>query len=200
MRPCCQSSMSNPLEMSEEAISKYARTRGFHPHTLERWLSWERPDGDALLGLARHLKLGENHVRDFLDWLEEIALRDTLPIHEILQGDSIANIQTDPRLSRNDQLKRIKEQVRRLRFPRLSRLEDAIEGKIRELRLHPRIKLSIPPGLEGGSLRVEFSASSMGELNSLVDQLGIAAKSETMVEIFALLRGGYENEAERAAR
>jgi len=185
--------------MSEAAIREYARTKGFHPHTLERWLSWRRPDGDALLGLAGDLKLGENHLRDFLDCLEEIALRDTRPIHEILQSDSITRIQTDPRLGRNDRLKRIKEQVRRLRFPRLSRLEDAIEAKIRELRLHPRIKLSTPPGLEGGTLRVELSASSKEELNSLVEKLGDAAKSEPIVEIFALLRGGHENEAERAA-
>jgi len=186
--------------MSEDAIREYARTKGFHPYTLERWLSWKRPDGDALLGLACHLKLGENHIRDFLDWLEEIELRDKSPIHQLLQGDSIANIQSDPRLGRADRLKRIKEQVRRLRFPRLSQLEDAIEGKVRELRLHPRIRLSVPPGLEGGTLRVEFSASNHDELNSLIGKLGDAGKSQSMAEIFALLRGEHDNQTEGAAR
>ena len=184
--------------MSEEAIREYARAKGFHPHTIERWLSWKRPDGDALLELTCTLKLGENHVRDLLDWLEEIGLRDGLSIHEILQKDSITNIQSDPRLGRGDRLKRVKEQVRRLRFPRLSRLEDAIQTRIRELRLHPRIKLSVPPGLEGASLRVEFSASGHDELNSLVVKLGDAAKSKPMTEIFALLRGEHGKEENRA--
>ena len=186
--------------MSEEAIRQYASTKGFHPHTLERWLSWKRPDGDAFLGLACNLKLGENHVRDFLDWLEEIELRDMVPIHEILQSDSITTIQSNPRLGRGDRLKRIKEQVRRLRFPRLSRLEDALEAKIRKLRLHSRIELSIPPGLEGGGLRVEISASNHDELNSLIGKLADVAKSEPMAEIFELLRGEPANETERAVR
>jgi hypothetical protein len=186
--------------MSEEAIREYAGSKGFHPQTLERWLSWKRADGDALLGLACTLKLGENHVRDLLDWLEEIGLRDALPIHEILEKDSITNIQSDPRLGRGDRLKRIKERVRRLRFPRLSQLEDAIQTKIRELRLHPRIRLSVPPGLEGGSLRVEFSVSNHDELNSLVGKLGAAAKSQPMAEIFVLLKGEPEKEEPRAAR
>jgi len=186
--------------MSQEAIREYAKAKGFHPHTLERWLSWKRPDGDALLELAGDLKLGENHVRDFLDWLEEIELRDPIAIREILQSDSIANIKSDPRLGRNDRLKRIKEQLRRLRFPRLSQLEDVIEGKIRELRLLPRIKLSPPQALEGGSLRVEFSASNHEELNFFIGKLSDAAKSAAMAEIFALLSGEHETETKGAAR
>ena len=146
-------------------------------------------DGGALLQLASALKLGENHVRDLLDWLEEIALRDGLSVHEILQKDSITETQTDPRLGRGDRLKRVKEQVRRLRYPRLSRLEDMVQAKIRELRLHPHIKVTVPPGLEGGFLRVELNASAGEELSSLVAKLDAAAKSETMAEIFVLLRG-----------
>jgi hypothetical protein len=103
-------------------------------------------------------------------------------------------------LGRGDRLKRVKEQVRRLRFPRLSRLEDAIETKIRELRLYPHIKLSVPPGLEGASLRVEFTAKGRDELNSLVAKLGAAAKSETMAEIFALLTGDLDGEGNNAAK
>jgi hypothetical protein len=150
--------------------------------------------------LASALKLGENHVRDLLDWLEEIGLRDGLPVCEILQNDSITKIQSDPRLGRGDRLKRVKEQVRRLRFPRLSRLEDAVQTKIRQLRLHPHIKLSVPPGLEGASLRVEFNASGYDELNSLVAKLGAAAKSETVAEIFSLLRGELDREEDKAAK
>lgn len=186
--------------MAEAQIREYATTKAFHPRTLERWLSWKTSDGDALLDLARALKLGENHLRDLMDWLEEIALRDSLPICEILHDDSITNIQSDPRLGRGDRLKRIKEQVRRLRFPRLSRLEDAIQSKIRELKLDPRVKLSVPPGLEGGALHVEFSASSGEELRSLIGKLDGAARCSQMAEMFVLLRGEPEKEDDGAAR
>ncbi len=167
---------------------------------MERWLSWKPSDRDALLELAWALKLGENHLRDLMDWLEEIALRDSVSICDILRENSMATIQSDPRLGRGDRLKRIKDRVRRLRFPRLSRLEDAIQSKIRELKLHPQVRLSVAPGLEGGALHVEFNASSGEELSSLIDRLAGAAKSGQIADIFVLLRGESEKEGIEAAR
>ena len=82
-----------------------------------------------------------------MDWLEEISLRDGQSIHAILTSKAIDDSATDPRLGRADRLKRIKEQIRRLRFPRLAETEDSIRAKIQELKLHPEIRMSVPPGL-----------------------------------------------------
>src|SRR5881398_822320 len=98
--------------MSDERIRDYAKEKGFHPQTLARWLHWEPQDRDALCGLAVGLKIGENHLRELMDWLEEIALRDRCGIHQILAQQKIAHIGSDPRLGRADKLKRIKEQIR----------------------------------------------------------------------------------------
>lgn len=135
------------------------------------------------------LKVGENHLRDLMDWLEEIELRDGRAIDAILADRIIAEIETDPRLGRADKLKRIKEQVRRQRFPRLASMEDAIKKHIRELKLQPEIILAAPAGLEGGGLRVEFSASSQQELKRLAAKLMEAADHEAVREAFALLAG-----------
>lgn len=124
-----------------------------------------------------------------MDWLEEIALRDRLSIHAILTSKSIDDIATDPRLGRADRLKRIKEQIRRLRFPRLAETEDAIRGKIQELKVHPEIRVSVPPGLEGGQVRIEFTAASHAELKQLATKLTEAADKANMGEIFDLLAG-----------
>jgi len=124
-----------------------------------------------------------------MDWLEEIALRERVAVHAILASKTIAGIETDPRLGRADRLKRIKEQIRRLRFPRLAETEDAIRAKIQELKLHPEIRLSVAPGLEGGSLRVEFSAASHDDVKGLAERLQDAAENKPMAEIFDLLSG-----------
>jgi hypothetical protein len=175
--------------MSEREIRGYSTAKGFHPQTTERWLSWQAADADALARLAIALKIGENHLRDLMDWLEEIALRDGQPIYAILTGKAIDDSATDPRLGRADRLKRIKEQIRRLRFPRLAATEDAIESKVKELKLQPEIRLIAPPGLEGGQLRIEFSAASHGDLKRLAAKLHQAADQASMAEIFALLAG-----------
>ncbi|HSK30759.1 MAG TPA: hypothetical protein VLA17_12430 [Candidatus Limnocylindria bacterium] len=175
--------------MSDTAICDYAKARGFHAQTLERWLSWQPADRAALADLALALKMGENHLRDIMDWLDEIALRDQARIYEVLNDRAVVDISTDPRLGRADRLKRVKEQIRRVRFPRLAETEDAIRAKIRALKLHPGITLSVPQGLEGGRLQVEFSAAREAELKQLAEQLCAAIEKPVVAEIFALLSG-----------
>jgi len=178
--------------MSEAQIRDYARGKGLHAQTLERWLSWDQADRDALCQLAIRLKIGENHLRDLMDWLEEIALRDQSEIHALLRGKVITEIESDPRFGRADKLKRIKEQVRRVRFPRLAQTEDSIRARIQELKLHPEIKITVPPGLEGGSLRVELSASNREQLKNQVAKLAEAANSDALGEVFGLLAGSRD--------
>jgi hypothetical protein len=175
--------------MTAQRIQEYALSKGFHSQIKERWLSWKANDGAALLEVALSLKAGENHLRDLMDWLEEIALRDGVSIGELLQSKPISDIRTDPRLGRADRLKRIKDQIRRIRFPRLSQIEDSIESKIRQLKLQPEVRLSAPAGLEGGDLQIEFTAGSPAEFRQIVAKLGAAAESESLAEIYVLLKG-----------
>lgn len=169
-------------------------SKGFHAQTVSRWFSWLPADRGALAKLALDLKIGENHLRDLMDWSEEIALRDGVAIAELIAGKALSDIATDPRLGRADKVKRIKETLRRLRFPRLAQTEDQIHGKIRGLKLQPEIRLTVPPGLEGGRLQIEFSAASQQDFRRMVEKLVAAAEATLTGEIFALLGGVGERE------
>jgi len=124
-----------------------------------------------------------------MDWLEEIALRDHVAIREVLRGQAIRNIETDPRLGRADKLKRIKEQVRRVRFPRLAATEDEVRKRIHALGLGSEIKISAAPGLEEGRIDIQFSAASREDFRRLAGKLAGAAEAEEVGEIFELLGG-----------
>ena len=175
--------------MTETEIRQYAQSRGFHWQTLERWLGWSLAARNALFRLAVDLKVGENQLRDFMDWLEEIALREQLMIEDILGSKPVVNCASDPRLGRADKLKRIKEELRRRRFPRLTEAENAIWTRIHELQLPSDIRLKVPPGLEGGKLAVELTASSHDEFKKLVIKLADTVADHRVREIFALLAG-----------
>jgi plasmid stabilization system protein ParE len=177
--------------MSESEIRAYAQGRRFHDQTLARWLGWERTDRDALGELASGLKIGENHLRDMMDWLEDTASRDHAKISQILATKAISDLSTDPRLGRADKVKRIKEHLRRLRFPRLAQTEDEIRTRIQSLKLHPEIRVSVPPGLEGGRLHVEFTATSTTELLTIAGKLRAAAETSLAPEIFDVLAGTH---------
>ena len=175
--------------MSETAIRDYARAKGFHRQTLERWLGWAPADREALEEIAIGLKASENHLREIMDWLEEISLRDRSKICDILSKHEIFSIKTNPRLGRADKLKRIKEQLRRWRLPRLAETEDAIRHNIQALRLPAEIRLSVPPGLEGGRLQAEISAGSLVQFQQLARRLSDAAATNLLAEIFQRLAG-----------
>ena len=175
--------------MLDQSIHDYATEKGFHKQTIERWLRLDAADRQALWDLVKELRMGENHLRDFLDWLEEIALRDGITFSDILKGESVSRILSAPRLGRNDKLKQLKEDVCRLRFPRLAQIEGEIEKKIRDMKLKPQIHINVPPGLEGGTLTVQLKAADYEELKRLVRELGQALEGEALKEIFALVRG-----------
>jgi hypothetical protein len=177
--------------MAESAIRDYAKTRGFHRQTLDRWLGWEVSDQSALAEIAIGLKISENHLRDLMDWLEETSLRDGSTIAAILTHPAIGAIATDPRLGRADKLKRVKEQIRRWRFPRLAAIEKSIDGRIQALKLPTEIQVKVPPGLEGSRVHVTFSAGTRDEFEKLTNRLSNAATSGIIVEIFQLLSGEF---------
>jgi hypothetical protein len=174
--------------MTEEILN-YGKSKGFHPRTLERWLKLTEPARKALLELVQELKMGENHFRDIVDWVEEISLRDGVELKEVLGRDSVSKILSDPRLGRSDKLKRLKEELRRIRFPRLARLEREIQERIRALKLAPQIHISVPSGLEGGVLMVQMKSGSRPELKRLIEELGQVVEKEPLKEIFDLLGG-----------
>jgi hypothetical protein len=175
--------------MAENAIRDYATSKGFHRQTLDRWLGWRPEDRDALEEITVSLKISENHLRDLMDWLEEIAVRDDSSISAILKRQTLYSINSDPRLGRADKLKRIKEQLRRWRFPRLTAIEESIRTQIRGLKLPAEIQLGVPPGLEGGRVHVIFSAGSQAEFEKLAHRLSDAASSAIVAEIFDSLAG-----------
>ena len=175
--------------MIVQRILAYGSAREFHKETLDRWLQLSEADQETLLEFADRLRLGGNHFRDFLDWLEEIALRDGISLGEILKGETFLRVLSDPRLGRNDKLKCLKEELRRLRFPRLSQIEEGIRQKIRELKLKPQIQMTVPAGLEGGALTVQMRATSYEELRRLAAELHRALEEDSLKEIFVLLSG-----------
>ena len=171
-----------------EDITNYARERGIRAQDVQRWLELGEPDQAAMLRLARNLRLGGNHFNDFLDWCVEISLRDGCSIASVIDGAELAPTLSDSRLGRNDRLKHAKEALRRLRYPRLTAIEDDVRARLRGMKLDPRIRITVAPGLEGG-LKVELQAGGVDALARLARQLESLAEDDTAREVFALMEG-----------
>ncbi|MSQ47317.1 MAG: hypothetical protein EXR78_02840 [Deltaproteobacteria bacterium] len=173
------------MSLLHEHIVTYAQEKRLSPQTLARWQAWSEEDQAALLVVVRVLQLGDNHLRDFLDWLEEITTRDGGTTRELLTRAEISQPLQNA-LSRNDKLKAVKEALRRLRYPRLSRLEEEVRAGVKALDLGNRIQLSFPPMLEGEEITVEIKARNLQELIDNLSRVQHRVADGSLLRLFAL--------------
>lgn len=168
------------------SLESYAEQKRVSQPTLARWLAWAESDQRALLSLAHALQLGENQVRDFLDWLEEIVLRDGGSIAAILQRPEIRR-PLQQRQSRNDKLKAVKAALRTLRYPRLARLERELHSGVTALALGRQVRLAFPPAFEGDEVTLEVRVKSAEELEAVLSRLRQRLTDGSFQRLFKLL-------------
>ena len=169
-----------------EKISTYAQQKRLSQSTLERWLAWPEADQAALWELVQEIQLGENHLRDFLDWCEEIVLRDGGTIMDLLSHPFLRQ-PLSSKLGRNDKLKAVKDALRKLRYPRLSRLEEDLRTAVKALDLGRRVQISFPPSFEGEDITIEIKARNVKELSDSLARLGQRVDDEMIQRLFELL-------------
>jgi hypothetical protein len=172
--------------MADE-IRTFAHERRYGAPTLTRRLALDPADGQALLELARELRLGENQLRDLWDWAEEIAHRDHTSLAEVLVLEPVATPRRSSSLGRNDKLKLIKAALRRLRFPQLAAAEEHLAALVRQLDLPRNIRVTFPEFLEGDEVRIEIVADGVASLKAAADRLRAAAGEPAWTAIFEIL-------------
>jgi len=176
------------LALADQIVA-YAQHKHLSAQVLARWQAWTEEDQAALLPFAEELQLGENHFRDFLDWLEEIVLRDGGTIRGVLSRAEVHR-SLEVKLSRNDKLKAVKDVLRRIRYPRLSRLEEDLRTAVKALDLGGRVRVSFPPSFEGDEVTVEIKVRNVEELHDSVTRLRQRLDDGRLQRMFDLLDQG----------
>ena len=176
----------HPVSTFNKQLAEYAQQKHLSPQTLSRWQGWTEEDQVAFLSLVQDLQIGENHVRDFLDWCEECVLRDGGTIVELLARSEIHQ-PLMLKLGRNDKLKAVKDALRKIRYPHLSRLEDDLRAAIKALDLGGRVQISFPPSLEGDEMTVTIKARNAKELQDSVERLHERLGDGAIQRLFSLL-------------
>src|SRR5581483_5574891 len=169
-----------------DQLVAYAREKRLSAQTLRRWQSWAAEDQTALLAVAKGLQLNENQLRDFLDWLEEIVAREGGATRDVLMRAELRR-PLESKLSRNDKLRGVKDALRKIRYPRLSQLEDDLRAAIKALDLGERVRVSFPPTLEGNEVMVEVKACSVQELHARLVQIQQKLADGSLQRVFTLL-------------
>src|SRR6185369_17043261 len=108
------------------------------------------------------------HLADVLDWLDDIAARGgTRPAAALANPSLRAALGGGG--SPPDRLKRWKEALRRLRYPRLAAREQEFAAAVRALELGRGVTIAPPAALEGGVVTLTIRAGSVAELATVLD-------------------------------
>jgi len=174
------------LTQVAEQVARYAQEKRLSVQTLIRWQAWVEEDQRAFLVVAQELQLGENHLRDFLDWLEEIIRRDGGTARNLLARPEVLQ-PLEAKLGRNDKLKAVKEGLRKLRYPHLCCLEENLREAVKALDLGGRVHISFPPTLEGDEVTIAMKACNVRELTESLSHLQRRLDDGMLQRIFDLL-------------
>jgi hypothetical protein len=123
---------------------------------------------------------------DVLDWLDDIAARDGVRPAAVLDAPALVSALAS-RGSAPDRLKRWKEALRRLRYPRLVAREQAFGAAVRGLALGRGVAIAPPVALEGGTVTITIRAGSAAELATHLEGLAAACRDGTISALFDVL-------------
>lgn len=155
-----------------------------------RIASMEKEDQRALADLLTWAHMSESMLRECIELLKEIALRDGLRIRDILSSLQVKGALERGEGDRVQRGKALREQLLRERMPRWMELRDRFERAKGRLKLSKRVLVKTSPFFETKGVTVTFEAKSPQEFVEIVDELrGTASHWEALRELFSALNG-----------
>ena len=151
-----------------------------------RTAAWTDDERAALAAVVTALRPSPRHLADVLDWLDDIAARDAVRPAAVLADPGLRAALTSAG-SAPDRLKRWKERLRRLRYPRLAAREAEFAAAVRALDLGRAVTVAPPAALEGGTVTVTIRAGSAAELDAILDRLDARRRTGVLAKLFGLL-------------
>ncbi len=171
-----------PLVSGGDAVASAAITEMIDARTAD----WSDHECVALGRVVDVLRPSPRHLRDILDWLDDIATRDAGRPGAVLADPGLSRLLA-ARGSAPDRLKRWKEALRRLRYPRLVAREAEATTLIRGMALGPAARIQLPPALEGGALTVTLTVTSADALAQALARLDTSLRAGDIARLFGLL-------------
>jgi ParB family chromosome partitioning protein len=145
----------------------------------------EIPAGVAMAQLFGYLKLGLNKQRELLLMIQEIAFRDRLSIHEILNSSDFRSIVDHEKWDRSQKTLKIRQYMKRRRFPSITTAEKNFEDAVRSLSLENGVMLIPPQDFEGNDFCFHLSFHTQDELHHRLSGLTEASNHPALSRILS---------------
>lgn len=128
-------------------------------HTVRQLLDMDEDSRSVISGWFLKIRFNVNYQRDFIEYLDDISHREGLSIRQVLSDDSLSVLLHDEKQNQPQRIKAVMDELRRRRFPALTRAERTFRNRVRALKLPPDVRIEHPPGFESPGYRAEVQFS-----------------------------------------
>lgn len=133
--------------------------------------------------LFKGLNLSQSKECELITCIDEIARREVIAPIEVITSKQIRAIMDDKGRNRPEKTRKVRDYLKRRRFPTLTKAEDRFLVNLKSLKLGNSIQLSAPPYFEGTSYTVRLSFKTLEELKQQLEVLGKAAEKPAFQKI-----------------
>ena len=142
---------------------------------------------DVLVALFQDLKLSLSRQREFLKLSREISARDGISYSDLIDGVVSRLDQMDDALGSAELSRWLRAEMKRRRYPHITRAESEFQRRVHQLQLGQGIKLIPPKDFEGTTYRFEVGFDSADSLLRRVNRLRKVSEDPGLVKI---IKGG----------
>jgi len=146
--------------------------------------TFEKDAGITFAKIFNDLKLGLNKQRELITLINEISLRENIPIIKVIQENGFQEILRNDELDRTKKTKTLRFYLKKRRYPSITRAEQKFEELVKELKLGNNMKLIPPKNFEGNTFIIKLHFNNLKELRDHSDTLGEILQNSTLKKFF----------------
>jgi ParB family chromosome partitioning protein len=150
------------------------------------WQLSQMPEDPAIAfaKLLSALNCSLNKQREIITLIKEISHRDDVSVFDVLMDNSIQKIVHDDNLDTNQKTRQVRYELRRRRYPYITRAEKKFLSQIKKLGLSEKLRIIPPPGFEGDTYRLTIDFKSLDEIKAHQKTLDNLIADPEFISIF----------------
>ncbi len=173
----------------EEALKEYIAEHEMSLSILELLTTLAETDRRAVFTLISRLKIGLNKLKELLTDLDEIALRDECTLSQVIEGSDVQHILNNEKLPGPQKIERIRQCIRKKRYPHFTQLEQAYQTSLKALHLSHGIQLKTDRFFEDDRLTATFRFSTPEQLKTTAEELLKLSEQAELQNVLSMIQG-----------
>jgi ParB family chromosome partitioning protein len=172
-----------PLCRLEKEIKDAILEGKISEHTAIQLSQMDRASRRVLAKLLIVLKLSVSKQAEILEYVSEIAIRESLTMEKVINASEMRSILSSEELNQPQKGEAIRNYLRERRYPQLAEKEREFTYNLKQLKLHPHIYLKPPPFFEGNHYHLSLHFKDLEELKKRLQELESLLNNHSLLKI-----------------